>query len=49
MAGHVAEKSYHWESRVVIDNHQILLSIEFEDVSAKFLPWPGWKVWLHNG
>ena len=48
MAGHVIEESYHWESRVVIDDHQILLSNEFEDVSAKFLPWPGWKVRLHN-
>ena len=49
MAGHVIEESYHRESRVVINDHQILLSIELEDVSAKFLPWPGWKVWLHNG
>ena len=40
MAGHAIEESYHRELRVVIDDHQILLSIEFEDVSAKFLPWP---------
>ena len=44
MASHVIEKSHHRESWVVIDDHQILPTIEFEDVGAKFLPWPVWEV-----
>ena len=44
----VIKESYHRESRVVVDDHQILFSIEFRVISAKLFPCLVWKVWLQD-
>ena len=40
MAGYVIEEAYHRELlvHIVVNNHQILFSNEFNDVGAKLLP-----------
>ena len=40
----VITESYHGESRVVVDDHQIIFSIEFRNVSARLFPCPGCKM-----